>query len=113
MNIKDLELGIVSYCEQKVAPVLPSTMDKWLMYAGLAFFGTKMEKTIQSFAPSAIQLGIIDADGNIDLDLLEKVGSAAFQKQPKIKIWKLTFGQEDFAGFICHLRGTKAPSATL
>lgn len=108
MNIKDLELGIVSYCEQKVAPALTSTLDKWLLYAGLAAGGLKMEKMIQSIAPSAAQAGIIDTDGNIDLDFLEKVGTAAFQKQPKIQIWKLTFGQDDFAYFIRHLRGAKA-----
>lgn len=107
MNLKDLELGIVSYCEQKVAPALPSTLDKWLLYAGLATCGLKMEKVIQSIAPAAAQAGIIDADGNIDLDFLEKVGTAAFQKQPKVQIWKLTFGQDDFAEFIRHLRGTK------
>ena len=109
MTLKDLELGIVSYCETKIAPVLPSTLDKWLLYAGLAVCGTKMEKTIQTIAPAAAQVGIIDADGNIDLDLLEKVGTAAFQKQPKVQIWKLTFGQEDFSDFIRHLRGTKPP----
>ena len=113
MNLKDLELGIVSYCEQKVAPVLPSTVDKWLMYAGLAVCGTKMEKMIQSIAPAAAQIGFIDADGNIDLDLLEKVGTAAFQKQPKVQLWKLTFGQDDFADFIRHIRDTKAPEVKL
>ena len=109
MNIKDLELSIVSYCEQKVSPVLPSTLDKWLLYAGLAVCGTKMEKIIQSIAPAAAQAGIIDADGNIDIDLLEKIGTVAFHKQPKVQLWKLTFGQDDFADFIRHLRGTKAP----
>ena len=109
MNLKDLELGVVSYCEQKIAPVLPSTLDKWILYAGLAAGGLKMEKMIQSIAPAAAQAGIIDANGNIDLDFLEKVGTAAFQKQPKIQIWKLTFGQDDFADFIRHLRGAKTP----
>ena len=113
MNIKDFELGIVSYCEQKVAPALPSTLDKWLLYAGLAVCGTKLEKMIQSIAPAAAQAGIIDTDGNINIDLLEKIGTVAFQKQPKVQIWKLMFGQEDFSDFILHLRGTKAPERSL
>lgn len=108
MNLKDLELGIVSYCETKIAPALTSTLDKWLLYAGLAAGGAKLETTIQSIAPSAAKIGIIDADGNVDLDWLEKVGNAAFQKQPKVQIWKLTFGQDDFADFIRHLRGQKS-----
>lgn len=69
--------------------------------------GAKTEAIVNAFAPTAASIGIIDAAGNIDLDVLEKLGNAAFEKQPKVTLWKLTFSKEDFADFIQHLRGSK------
>lgn len=104
MTLKDLELGITSYCEQRVAPMLQSTFDKWIFYAGLALMGAKMEAFAQSVAPAAAAVGVIDGDGNLDMDTLEKVGYAAFEKQPRVQIWKLTFIKEDFGDFMRYLR---------
>lgn len=104
MTIKDLELGITSYCEQRIAPMLHSTLDKWALFFGLGILGTKMESLFQSVAPMASAAGIIDGDGNIDLGMIENVGYEAFQKQPKIQIWKLTFAKEDWGDFIRFLR---------
>lgn len=75
----------------------------------LATFGIKAEKFIQLVAPTAIQLGILDADGNVDLDLIEKVGTIAFKKQPMVQKWIFTFKQDDFADFMCYLRGQTSP----
>lgn len=105
MKLKDLELGIVSYCEQKVAPMLTSSLDRWLLFAGLAVYGTKLEKIFSSFASAAENAGLMDADGSIDLDLLERIGTEAFRKQDKIQLWKLTFTVEDFKDFLHHVRG--------
>ena len=101
MNLKDLELGIVSYCESMVAPHIRSTLDKWIFFAGLGVLGTKLESEIQKIAP---EIGLVDGDGNINIDLLEKIGLSAFEKQPKVEIWKLTFVKEDFSDFIRYLR---------
>ena len=105
MTLKDLELGIVSYCELRVAPALRTSLDKWLLYLGLAAVGSKLEAVAQALAPVAEGAGLIDTDGNVDLDWLEKVGLAAFEKQPKVQIWKLTFIREDFSDLMRHLRG--------
>ena len=107
MKLKDLELGIMSYCELRVAPALRSSLDRWLLYAGLAVWGAKLETAIQKVVPAAESIGFIDVDGNVDLDLLEQIGYAAFEKQPKVEIWKLSFIREDFSDFMRHLRGQK------
>ena len=112
MKLKDLELGIMSYSELRIAPALHSTLDKWLLYAGLAALGSKLESAVQAIAPAAEGAGLIDADGNIDLDWLEKIGLAAFEKQPKVQIWKITFIREDFSDFMRHLRGQNACAAS-
>ena len=105
MTLKDLELGIASYCEQRIAPQINSTLDRWIFFAGLGLLGTKLEAALQAIAPAAAGFGLIDGDGNIDLDLLERIGTDAFAKQPKVSIWKLTFAKEDFEDLMRHLRG--------
>ena len=105
MKLKDLELGIVSYCEQRIEPQNNSTHDRWIFFAGIGLLGSKLEAAIQTLAPSAAGFGLIDGDGNIDLDLLERVCIDAFEKQPKVSIWNLTFTREDFADLMRHLRG--------
>lgn len=104
MTLKDLELGITGYCEQRIAPMLRSSVDKWALYFGLGILATKMEALFQTVAPMASAAGIIDGDGNIDLGLLENVGYAAFEKQPRVQLWKLTFAKEDWGDFIRFIR---------
>ena len=105
MTLKDLELAITSYCETVIAPQLASPMDRWIMFFGLGVAGAKLEAAIQAIAPLAATAGLIDESGNINVDLLEKAGYAAFEKQPQITIWKLTFRREDFSDFMRHLHG--------
>lgn len=105
MKLKDFELGVTSYCEKRVAPALPSSLDRWVLFAGLAVAGAKFEGFIQKIIPTAAAIGLIDGEGDVNLDLLEQVGYAAFEKQPKVEIWKLTFIREDFSDFLRHLRG--------
>ena len=105
MNLQEFELATVSYCETVVAPQLTSSLDRFFLFFALGAAGGKLEAALQKIAPAAASIGLIDANGNIDLDLLAKAGYAAFERQPKITIWKLTFTREDFSDFIRHLRG--------
>ena len=79
--------------------------DKWLFEAFLVSLGIKFEALIQTIAPFIVNVGIIGANGNIEIDLLEKVGNATFDQQPTLDLWKFTFAKEDFADFVRHLRG--------
>lgn len=105
MKLKEFEMGVASYCEKYVAPQLPSAGSRWLMYFGLGVAGLRSEAAFQAIAPTLASVGIIDAEGNINLELLEKAGLEAFEKQPRVDILGCTFFREDFCQFMKHLRG--------
>ena len=105
MTLNDLEIGITSYCETVIAPQIQSTLDRFLFYGWTALIAPRLEKLIQPLIPVATNMGLIDAEGNIDLDALEKAGMTAFERQPEVTVWKFKFRREDFADFIRHLRG--------
>lgn len=105
MTLKDFEMGIASYCEKYVIPQLPGTGRKWLAFFGLGVAGLKAEVAFQAIAPALASIGVIDAEGNIDLDLLEKAGIEAFEKQPRVDILGCSFFRNDFVNFMRHLRG--------
>lgn len=104
MNIKDFEVGVASYCKDKVMPKLTSSWDRLVLGAFIGALGLRFETLIQNIYPAVVSAGIIDANGNIDLDMLEKIGNSGFEYQPTLEIWKLKFSGEDFKDFIAHLR---------
>ena len=105
MKLKDFEMGVLSYCAKYVAPQLRTTGSKWLMYFGLGVAGLRSEVAFRQIAPTLAAVGVIDEEGNIDLDLLEKAGLEAFEKQPRVDILNCTFFRNDFVNFMRHLRG--------
>ena len=105
MNFKDFEVGFASYCKNKIMPKLPKTRDRWTLGAFLGALALRGEALLRNMPPMILNAGIIDVNGNIDIDLLEKVGGSGFDYQPTLDIWKLTFTREDFNELIAILRG--------
>lgn len=103
-------MGIVSFAENEILPNLHSSLDRWLMYAGLMAGGLQMEQRLTDLAPWLIGAGVMNSDGEINLDKLESIGASAFAKQPDVKIWKLTFHEDDFKKFVAHLRSGGNPA---
>ena len=113
MDIKNFEIATWAYIENFVKPNLTSDLDRWMMYFGLGFGTLAFQKKINQFLPLGKTIGIIDQNNNIDLEQLQKYGNFAFQKQPKLKIWKLTFGQKDFQDFVSCLKKGDMTNTTI
>lgn len=105
MNLKEFEMGLLSFAEQQIAPKLESDFDRFLFYAGGAAKMAQLERQIAKNGASLIEMEIMDADGEFDLDAIEKFGEIAFAKVPKISFWKIKgFNQKDFKNLMKHLR---------
>lgn len=110
MDIKNFQIATWAYIQNFVKPNLTNDLDRWVMYFGLGFGTLAFQKKINEYMPFAKQVGILNQNNEIDLCQLQKYGKFAFQKQPKIKIWKLTFCQQDFDEFIgCLKKGDISP----
>ena len=107
MEIKDFQVACWGYSEKYLIPNLQSDVDRWLAYFGMGIGTFKFEDSLEQFIPIAQQVGIVSKEGQVDLDVLEKYGKVAFQKQKKVKIWKFIFNQNDFDDFLKYLRKTK------
>ena len=107
MKLKEFEEGIRSYCENRVIPALRTSFDKWILYVVLGIVKERPEFITQKITPILSCAGLVSEDGEVDLDLLEKVGKEAFEKQPRLDIWKITFKREDFSDFIRFLHGER------
>ena len=104
MNLQNFEPGVLSFCEQRIPQILKYQGQKWLFRFGLVVAGARTEALAAKIAPIAQSIGLVDADGNIDLDLVEKTGNAAFEQQPRVDVLNVTFTQEDFRDLMRHLR---------
>ena len=105
MNIHEFEIKLVSYCKEKVAPKLKTDFDRFLMYGALGVLDAAVPSLMRKYGAAMQDFGVIDAEGKVNIDLLEKFGTSAFEGQPTLNIWKITFEREDFDKFIEHLRG--------
>jgi len=107
MKLQEFEEGVRSYCENRVIPELKTTFDKWMLRAALAVAKERPAIIRQRIVPILAGVGLLGDDEDVDLDLLEKVGKEAFEKQPRLDIWKITFKREDFSDFIRFLHGER------
>ena len=96
MKIANFEAGVVSFVEKEVAPSIPSTLDRFLLWGALASISGKLEQLLVQYQPLLVSLGILDESG-INLERLEQVGNAAFTRQPDVKIYKLLTHLKNFA----------------
>ena len=59
MDLKNFEMGIVSFAENEILPNLNSSLDRWLMYAGLLAGGLQVEQKLTDLAPWLIGAGVM------------------------------------------------------
>lgn len=111
MKLKEIEMGLLSYAETHIAPNLESDLDRLLFYAGGAAKLAQFEAQINKNAASLVEMNLMDADGEFNLDAIEKYGEIAFAKVPKVSFWKVKgFNQRDFKNLMQYLRHGNAES---
>lgn len=105
MKLQEIEMGLLSFAETHIAPNLESDLDRLMFYAGGAAKLAQFEAQINKNAASLVEMDIMDADGEFNLDAIEKYGEIAFAKVPKVSFWKVKgFNQRDFKNLMNYLR---------
>lgn len=103
MTINNLPIATLAYIEATMLPQIPSTLKRWLTYAGAVAKVSSMNNIIAQHSDMLSETGVINDAGEIDLVKAKEIGNAAFEKVPKIDIAEFTFDRNDFEAFISFL----------
>lgn len=103
MKINNLPVAVLAYVESILLPKIPSSLGKWMTYAGVMMKMPGMTKMIEQYAPMFQDFGAVNESGDIDLAKLREVGISAFEKVPVIEIADFSFDRNDFEAFISFL----------
>lgn len=109
MTLKDLELGVKSFSKKQATPKIPQSSGRFFFFAKLGFFFAWLEEIAMSSDPAKIVL--FDANGNVNLDRLEKILSDAFDEEPEVEIFGFTIRKNDLTELMQFLRGQNNASS--
>jgi hypothetical protein len=98
MKVENISVPVLAYFESCLMPQIETSLGKAVTYAGLLLTMPQLEQKIQKIAPM-----IVNENGDIDLQKLQSVGTAVFEKVPKVEIADFDFDRNDFEKFISYL----------
>lgn len=103
MKINNVGIAVMAYAESQLITKIPSSLGRWMTYAGLLIKMPELEKSIEKFLPMLQSSGVVSTDGDVDLEKLRTVGLATFDKVPTVQIADFDFDRNDFESFISFL----------
>lgn len=96
MKIADIELVLAEYIRKEMIPVIPTTLGKFALAGASTLILGKTEKLLSQYKPILTTLGVIDADGNIDVDALYSAAKdGMIATNGILQIAGFTFNQAD------------------
>jgi hypothetical protein len=107
MNISETPAAILAFFEKSIMPQIPSTGNRWLTYFGLMGYMPIVQQTIEKHKPMLTSCGVIDENGNVNLEKLEQFGNATFEKVPEALIGDFGVTKTEFTEFINFIKGAQ------
>lgn len=104
MNVIQFENKLLSYISEEMLPKMPNNLNKFLGYMTVGALTTKMDNILQPYMNMAKKINVIDEQGQIDLDALDKALCYAFDNIPTINLWNFTFTKSDVPHFISYMK---------
>lgn len=94
MELKHVQAGIVAYLERELIPKA-DFKTQFKLWAGIAFANVKVEKLYQENLSKLVSMGIVDGQGNIDIETMYQCLKFAMKKTGKYQIGDIIFNEED------------------
>lgn len=96
MKISDIEIVLAKYVNAEMLPVMPTTLSKFSLVAASTLMIGKTEKLIEKHKDIIQTLGIIDNEGNVDVDALYVAAKEGMKaSNGRLEIKSFTFNQAD------------------
>lgn len=101
VSLPQFQQAVNAHVAEAVIPHIANPTMQWFL-AGAAATGALLNQRVLGAMQMA---GLIDAEGNVDVDKLETFSKAAFASQPKVETpFAVTFEQADADAFLNRLR---------
>ena len=107
MKIADLEIAIGKYIKSEVAPNIPNTLERFMVYTGSVLALGKGEKLIQKHLPTLKSMDIINDQGDVDVDLLYQAAKEGIRATGTVQIKSLIFNEADLDKLYQFIKGGK------
>ena len=107
MKIADLEIAISKYIKSEVAPNIPNTLERFMVYTGSVLVLGKGEKLIQKHLPTLKSMDIINDQGDVDVDLLYQAAKEGIRATGTVQIKSLIFNEADLDKLYQFIKGGK------
>lgn len=107
MKIADLEIAIGKYIKSEVAPNIPNTLERFMIYTGSALVLGKGERLIEKHLPMLNKMDIINAEGDIDVELLYQAAKQGMRATGTVQIKSLIFNEGDLDKLYEFIKGGK------
>lgn len=96
MKLSDIEVVLGFYIKDEVLPHIPNTLARFAVATGSALAIGKGELLLQKYMPLMNTLGIIDANGDVDIDALYKASKEGLEATGgKLQVSGLIFNNDD------------------
>lgn len=94
MKLQEIEIGILDYVNNEIAPKA-NGLTKFLIYSGTALGTVKLENLIGKYKPLMLQLGIMNTDGDIDIEALYQAAKTGIQNSGSFTAMGIIFDESD------------------
>lgn len=103
MKVENFPVAVLAYVESSMLPKIPSSLGRWMTYAGLLMKMPTLTKMIEQNSAILKEFGALNDNGDVDLAKLRDIGISTFDKVPKVEIADFDFDKNDFEAFISFL----------
>lgn len=101
ITLQQFQQAVAAHMAEAVIPHIANHTMQWFL-AGATATGALLNQRVLGAMQMA---GLIDTEGNVDVDKLETFSKAAFASQPKVETpFAVTFEQADADAFLNRLR---------
>jgi hypothetical protein len=104
MKIADFEVATVTFLKNHILPETKEGLERIGVSTAIALLGLKFDTMLQKYIPVAQQLGVVDAEGDVDINTLELAVKEGLKSQPKIPLFGFNMDESDVIKYFEHLR---------
>ena len=86
MHRKDLFEAAAKFAEEELLPKVKSDFKRWALGGALPSLPNLLDRAAVEYMPMLHALGIMDAEGEVDRDGLQRFLDGAFKSQPSLEL---------------------------